>query len=36
MVLTAKLLRHSSFTTSQRYVGWLPEGVDIVDGLHAA
>lgn len=36
MVLTATLLRHSSFTTSQRYIGWLPEGADVIDGLHAA
>jgi len=36
MVLTAQLMRHSSIMTTQRYVGWLPDGSTVVAGLHAA
>lgn len=34
MVLVAKLMRHASYQTSQRYVRWYPDGHDIVAGLH--
>jgi integrase/recombinase XerD len=34
LVLVAKLLGHASVVTTQRYVGWNPEGGDIVDDLY--
>jgi integrase len=34
MVLVAKLMRHASYQTSQRYVRWHPDGHDVVTGLH--
>jgi integrase/recombinase XerD len=34
LVLVAHLLGHASVTTTQRYVGWNPEGAGIVDDLY--
>lgn len=34
MVLVAKLLRHASVTTSQRYVAWDPAGAEVIDALY--
>jgi integrase/recombinase XerD len=34
LVLVAKLLGHASVTTTQRYVGWNPDGAGIVDALY--
>lgn len=34
MVLVASLMRHSSISTTQRYMRWSPAGAAIVDGLH--
>lgn len=33
MVLVARLMRHQSITTTQRYVRWNPDGADVVAGL---
>ena len=33
-VLVAKLMRHSSIATTQRYIRWASDGADIVSGLH--
>lgn len=32
----ARLMRHSSISTAQRYVRWVPDGAEMVAGLHAA
>lgn len=32
----ARLMRHASIGTAQRYVRWVPDGAELVSGLHAA
>lgn len=32
----ARLMRHGSIGTAQRYVRWVPDGAELVSGLHAA
>lgn len=36
LVLVAKLMGHESMETTKRYVGWMPEGADLVAQLFAA
>jgi len=36
MPLVARLMRHESYQTSQRYVRWSGDGAEMVSGLHAA
>lgn len=33
-VLVAKLMRHSSIATTQRYIRWAADGADVLPGLH--
>jgi integrase/recombinase XerD len=36
LVLVARLMGHESMETTKRYIGWLPEGADLVGQLFAA
>lgn len=36
MELVRQLMRHSSITTTQRYILWVPDGSGVIDGLYAA